>query len=303
MADTRRLKLHPLCAIFPKLEGDEYRALLEDVRKHGVHDPITRHDGQVLDGQNRYRAALDAGIDEDDIPMTDLPPGTDPAAFVLSRNIQRRELSKEQRAQCVVRVRAWTPSGRPKKGDTTSCFTNEQMAAEAGVTVRTIQRAKRMEDEGHGDAIRKGDTTFAQVRRKERDKRTDPKSNVQPRTKMERMERARRDLQARNAELEGRIAVLEKAVEAAGKMDLVQEIDTLKEENRHLRVSGESQRGQQTANEILRDKLKESNRERDDLRGKLTESEGKCRDLQGKVERLKMKLWEAKRTAEDDGPS
>ena len=34
------LELHPLCALFPALQGSEFEALCEDIRTHGQRHPI-----------------------------------------------------------------------------------------------------------------------------------------------------------------------------------------------------------------------------------------------------------------------
>ena len=56
------LPLHPLCTLFPRMAGDEFAALVADIRTHGLRQPIVLHEGMVLDGGNRYRACLDAGV-------------------------------------------------------------------------------------------------------------------------------------------------------------------------------------------------------------------------------------------------
>ncbi len=199
------LEEHPLAAIWPPMDEDEYRGLVEDVRVHGVRDPITRYDGQILDGRNRYRAAREAGRDA---PIVDLPEGVDPVAFVIAKNGHRRSLKQEVKAQCVVKCRKWAPTGRPRKGghvgtlfakgDTLAPFpkqkTNAEMAAEAGVSKRAIQRAKEMHREGHGDAIIRGETSYTKVKRRE--------SKARPVTRMERLIAANDKLKQANVVLE-----------------------------------------------------------------------------------------------------
>ncbi|WNC88817.1 ParB N-terminal domain-containing protein [Paraburkholderia sp. FT54] len=56
------LELHPLCTLFPRLEGTEFDALKADIKTNGQLQPIVIHDGKILDGGNRYRACIELGI-------------------------------------------------------------------------------------------------------------------------------------------------------------------------------------------------------------------------------------------------
>ena len=49
---------HPAAALFPLLPigGPEFGELVTDIDAHGLLQPIVLHEGQVLDGRNRYRA-------------------------------------------------------------------------------------------------------------------------------------------------------------------------------------------------------------------------------------------------------
>jgi phage N-6-adenine-methyltransferase len=82
--------------MFPLIEGDDYAALVEDVRQHGVREPVWLHpDGTLIDGRNRARAAADAGVHL----RTRTWDGTGSLVeFVLSLNLHRRHLSSSQKA-------------------------------------------------------------------------------------------------------------------------------------------------------------------------------------------------------------
>lgn len=150
---------HPLSAAFPSMSPDEYAGLVADIRQHGQRDVATLYDGMVIDGWHRYRACEEIGIP---CRFEDFA-GSDPAAFVISRNRHRRHLSKTQRAAAVVAVHAWRPPNAPGMPATSSkgdhghpSATVRQMAAEAGVDERTIQRTKQGHTAGLGDAMRDG---------------------------------------------------------------------------------------------------------------------------------------------------
>ncbi len=58
------------------------------------------HEGRPLDGRNRWRALVRIGLTDEEILCchTERFVGTDPLAFVISKNLKRRHLSESQRA-------------------------------------------------------------------------------------------------------------------------------------------------------------------------------------------------------------
>ena len=92
------MDFHPLANIFPLMEGEEYVAFVTDIRTNGLNEEIYTYEGKILDGRNRYRACMDAGV----------PPrfrgweGGSPITFVASANLRRRDLTPSQRAAIAV---------------------------------------------------------------------------------------------------------------------------------------------------------------------------------------------------------
>ena len=85
------LPFHPLANIFPLLEGAGYAAFVEDIRKHGLLDPVVVFEDKLLDGRNRQRACL-----ETDQPLRTVQfTGDDPLAYVISVNLHRRHLDEK----------------------------------------------------------------------------------------------------------------------------------------------------------------------------------------------------------------
>lgn len=147
------LKRHPLSAAFPDMPGDEFAALVEDIRENGLLQPVVLFDGMVLDGWHRYRASIEAGVE----PAFDLFDGGDPVAFVLSLNMHRRHLTGSQRAAAVVACTAWAkPGNQPKPEAASGLKTEAEMAEAAQVSDRTIRQAKRAHEAGLGEAVRDG---------------------------------------------------------------------------------------------------------------------------------------------------
>jgi len=61
---------------------------------HGLREPIVMFESKLLAGRNRYRACLEAGME--DICGYQ---GDDPVAYVISLNLRRRHLDESQRQQ------------------------------------------------------------------------------------------------------------------------------------------------------------------------------------------------------------
>jgi len=95
-----KLEPHPFSKMFPQISEEDFGKLAADIKLHGLHQPIVRYQGQILDGNNRYRACELAGIKAEF--AADFP-GDDAAArnYVISANIHRRHLSREQRAEII----------------------------------------------------------------------------------------------------------------------------------------------------------------------------------------------------------
>jgi len=173
--DSGTLKRHELSAVFGDMPETDFQSLLKSVQADGFIDPIIRiHEGHILDGWHRYRAAQELNLirrlrfqewDEDE------GKDGDPKAFVLARNIERRHLNPSQRAQIVVtfnerfnrgnidaqRHDSDSPNGEPK--------TRQELAQEAGVGTRTIDRAVAVEKAGQSAAVISGDKTPGQIER------------------------------------------------------------------------------------------------------------------------------------------
>lgn len=121
-----QLDFHPVANIFPLMTGQEFDALVNDIAEHGQAEPIWLYDGQVLDGRNRYRACMELGIVPDVREYT----GNDPHAFVVSLNLHRRHLTREQRDELIRTLRG-------------NGYTLQKIADAVGVSVDTAHRIAR----------------------------------------------------------------------------------------------------------------------------------------------------------------
>jgi ParB family chromosome partitioning protein len=94
------LEFHEYANLFPLMHGEALDSLREDIRQHGVRDPVILLGGAILDGRNRYICARDLGID---FPVVEFA-GDDPLSFVISANLHRRHLTESQRASVAARL-------------------------------------------------------------------------------------------------------------------------------------------------------------------------------------------------------
>lgn len=94
------LEDHPIAGLFPLIEGEDFAALVADIKANGLIDAIDLYEGKILDGRNRYRAALSAGIELEKRNFRAFHPEFygNPLTYVLAKNLKRRHLNVGQRA-------------------------------------------------------------------------------------------------------------------------------------------------------------------------------------------------------------
>jgi hypothetical protein len=157
-------EFHPLANLFPLLEGEEFKALVADIKKNGLREKITLHEGRILEGRNRYRACKEGWINPE---YRDLPPGMNPLDYVLSANLHRRHLSTSQRALIGARLITLQP-GQHTKGQAPSI---EGAAKLLNIGHASIERARKVLNSGNADLIGKVEqdkiTTAAAVKQLE----------------------------------------------------------------------------------------------------------------------------------------
>ena len=164
------LERHELSSIFGDMPDDEFQHLVKSVEDDGFMDYVIRtHEGKILDGWHRYRAALALNLVRKLMfyPWDEKKEGK-AVAFVAARNIERRHLSASQRAQIVVSLNerfGW--GGDRSKTPNDALKTKKELAAEAKVGVSTIDRAVKVERAGESEAVISGEKSASQVIEKE----------------------------------------------------------------------------------------------------------------------------------------
>lgn len=96
---------HRLCNMVPGMSAEAFAMLKADIQKNGLIEPIWIFNGKILDGRNRYKACLELDIE----PGVRQYEGQDPAGFVVSQNIVRRHLTRQQKAGLIKRLLKLNP--------------------------------------------------------------------------------------------------------------------------------------------------------------------------------------------------
>jgi hypothetical protein len=76
------LEFHELAKLFPMMTVDDAKALGDDIKVNGQHEPIWLYEDKVLDGRNRYLQCIRVDVEPALRPYL----GEDPLAFVISLN-------------------------------------------------------------------------------------------------------------------------------------------------------------------------------------------------------------------------
>lgn len=147
------MQFHPLCSLFPPMVGTEFDALVADIQANGLREPIIVHEGMILDGGNRYRACLAAGVK----PGTMKFGGGNIVNYVLSANLHRRHLTAPQHAAIVASAQDWAnaqPHGGARgnqhvaqkrgKVSTDTLATSKDRATLSGASLSTQKRADKV---------------------------------------------------------------------------------------------------------------------------------------------------------------
>lgn len=156
------MKAHPLCEMLPPMSDADYTRLRDDIKAHGMREPIVEFEGQILDGRHRFRACAELGIKPSFKPYA----GDDPAGYVYSSNVAHRHLSKTQLGivaaklkgyyaeQAALRMKAGTdPMVNSPQGD---AGTARDLAGKAcGVSGTTVDEAEAILKRGIPELIDK----------------------------------------------------------------------------------------------------------------------------------------------------
>lgn len=177
--EGRFMEFHEIANVFPLMEGDEFKELVRDIAKNGQQQAILTHEGQILDGRNRYRACVEADVE----PWVERWSGSSPVEAVLSLNLHRRHLSSGQRSAIANRMlphleaEAKKRQGNRAKETSVNDLTQvekrepERATAQAakltGTNRQYVQDAKKLADQAPEmlNRVERGEVTIPQAKR------------------------------------------------------------------------------------------------------------------------------------------
>jgi ParB-like chromosome segregation protein Spo0J len=93
-----QLKIHQRAKKVPRMRNREWQEFLEDIRTHGVKEPIVvQVGGVVLDGRHRLEAAVQCGLETVPVVVVDLS-AEEQIVWIVRSALLRRHLTDDQRA-------------------------------------------------------------------------------------------------------------------------------------------------------------------------------------------------------------
>jgi ParB family chromosome partitioning protein len=145
------VRFHEYANLFPMLQGEALDGLREDIRQHGVREPVVFLDGAILDGRNRYMCARDIGAE---YPRVEYE-GNDPLGYVISHNLHRRHLTESQRAMVAQKLANLSHGGDRKSDQGANlplepeapAVTVAQAAEMLSVSERSVKSARKVAEE------------------------------------------------------------------------------------------------------------------------------------------------------------
>lgn len=163
------MEYHPIANIFPLFEGSEFSELVADIKVNGLIDSIITFEHKILDGRNRYRACVEAGV----TPKFDVYDGSDPLGYVISKNLHRRHLTVGQRAMIAADLANVEREDTLNKGSRPAnlpigAITQADAAKMMNVSERSIREAKGIKESAPEliDDIMSGNMTINEARSK-----------------------------------------------------------------------------------------------------------------------------------------
>jgi len=168
---TPKYDFHPLCQLFPPMSEGDLADLKADIETNGLRHEIVLYKGKILDGRNRYLTCPPGKLRTKEFT------GDDPAAFVVSENLQRRNLTASQKAvvaldllprlEAEARARKGSKRGNGQdKAKLPGGQARDIAARLVGTSGRYVQEVKAIQKDVPGliPMIRRGDLNICEAR-------------------------------------------------------------------------------------------------------------------------------------------
>lgn len=138
------------------MSAQELQLLAEDIRKNGQLEAITMLAGLILDGRCRWEACEMIGVEQRIVEFA----GSDPIAFVLSKNERRRHLPLVQRA-LIAEALATLANGSNQYGkmkkvgfeNSKPSFSRDDAAAAMNISPASLDEARALRKYGETHII------------------------------------------------------------------------------------------------------------------------------------------------------
>lgn len=146
------MESHPYANLIPGMTDDEFIHLKEDIRRHGLLQPVLTYQDKILDGRHRYRACLELGK----AVKFEAFDGTSDEALdhVVSLNIHRRHLNESQRAMIAAEIATMKHGGDRSKGSIDPLTTTVAQAAEKlNIGEASVKRAQALKREAPPEVV------------------------------------------------------------------------------------------------------------------------------------------------------
>lgn len=151
------MKAHPYADLFPLMGDEELARLTQSIRENGQLHPIIVHEGQILDGRNRYAACLELGIEPRVVEFE----GADALRHAVALNADRRQMKEAPRAMVAARLANMESGNGPaQRGGVQICtpaISLEDAAKMLGVSRRSAATARKIINEAPADVAARVD--------------------------------------------------------------------------------------------------------------------------------------------------
>ena len=169
------MELHEIAQVFPRMPDGEFESLVEDIREHGVLQPILITAGKIADGRHRWEACQKLEIE---CPIIEWDGQGSLVDLVVSLNAKRRHLTQSQSAAVAVELLpVYEAEAKKRQGTRTDISAEMRGSFDAGkssahaarrlnVSPRYVEDAKQIAQE-EPDAFQKilrGETTVSEAK-------------------------------------------------------------------------------------------------------------------------------------------